>query len=507
MIKFFTGALLCFLVTFSFAQQAFINDSLDQYINQGLKDWKIPGLAIVIVKDGKVVWRKGYGVKNITTSAPVDIHTHFFIASNSKLFTGTAIAKLDYEKKLSLNDKISKYYPDFTLYDKTMTENVTIKDMLTHRIGTKTFQGDFTFWNTKLSRNEIMQKMRHLAPNNAFRDAYGYCNSCYLTAGMVIPKVVDKSWENYITDEFLKPLRMDESFASSNGIEKKSKNMASPYTSAYTDQLMEVPFDQWDNLGPAASIVSNVYDLTSWLQFQLDSGKFEGKQIVPWAVLQKTRDAQIITSSRKSSALPLHFRAYGLGVFSCDYNGRQVYWHTGGAGGMLSNVCFVPEEQLGIAILTNNDNQNFFELLRYQILDAYLGVEYVNRSRQQLPNHQKDMDNQVNEIANWKAQAKNQPDMKRAELDQYTGSYTNELYGKIEVSIKDNHLFIDFKNHDNLTATLKNLGNGEWLIEYNNVLYGVYTGKFTMEERKVKSLSIRVNEFVEMDAYDFVKMD
>lgn len=507
MLKNFTAFVLCFMVTFSFGQQAFIKDSLDQYINQGLKDWKIPGLAIVIVKDGKVVLRKGYGVKDITTKSEVDVHTHFFIASNSKLFTGTALAKLDYEKKLNLNDKISKYYPDFALYDKTMTENVTIKDILTHRIGTKTFQGDFTFWNTNLSSTEIMQKMRYLAPINAFRDAYGYCNSCYLTAGMVIPKVTNQSWENYITEEFLKPLRMSESFASSNGIEKKSKNIATPYTSAYTDQLIKLPFDRWDNLAPAASIVSNVFDLTSWLQFQLDSGKFEAKQIVPWPVIQRTRDAQIITSSRKSSLFPSHFRAYGLGVFSTDYNGRQVYWHTGGAGGMLSNVCFVPEEKLGIAILTNNDNQNFFELLRYQILDAYLGVEYVNRSQQQLANHQKEMDKQVSEINNWKAQAKNQAIMSRNELEQYTGAYTNELYGNIELKIKDNHLFIVFKTHPDLTATLKNLGNDEWLIEYNNVLYGVYTGKFTMVERKVKSLSIRVNEFVEIDAYEFMKIE
>jgi len=131
---------------------AFISDSLDAYILQGLKDWSVPGLSIVIVKDGKTVLMKGYGIKNVEAPQPVDENTLFMIASNTKLFTGTALALLEHRGKLSLNDKITKYFPDFKLYDKNSTALVTIRDMLSHRIGTKTFQGDFTFWNTRLNR-------------------------------------------------------------------------------------------------------------------------------------------------------------------------------------------------------------------------------------------------------------------------------------------------------------------------------------------------------------------
>ncbi len=380
----------------------FITDSLNKYIEAGLNQWQVPGLAIVIIKDGKVIVKKGYGTTSIKDGKPVDEKTLFFIASNSKLFTGTALAQLEYRGKLSLNDKITKYYPDYKLYDKTSTQLVTIRDMLTHRIGTKTFQGDFTFWNSTLSRNEIMRRMRYLKPTNPFRQDYGYCNSCFLTAGQIIPKVTGKQWEQYITDSILTPLGMTNSSALSDGIEKRSKNIATPYTTSYTNTLREVPYDRWDNLGPAASIVSNVNDLSHWLQFQLDSGRYNGKQVMPWPVLQKTRDVSIITNSRKSSMFPVHFRGYGLGLFSADYNGKQIYWHTGGAAGMVSNVCFVPEENLGIAILTNNDNQIFFECLRYQILDAYLGVAYVNRSLQQLDGFNKEMNDQVKEIEGWK---------------------------------------------------------------------------------------------------------
>jgi CubicO group peptidase (beta-lactamase class C family) len=130
---------------------AFISDSLDAYITKGLQQWQVPGLSIVIVKDGKVVLQKGYGVKSITTNEPVDENTLFMIASNTKLFTGTALAQLEYQKKLSLDDKITKFFPWYRLYDKTSTQSVTVKDMLCHRLGTKTFQGDFTFWNTSLT--------------------------------------------------------------------------------------------------------------------------------------------------------------------------------------------------------------------------------------------------------------------------------------------------------------------------------------------------------------------
>ena len=164
---------LCILlllgITYAKSQPSFIKDSIDSYINKGMKDWKIPGLAITIVKDGKVVLMKGYGVRNLETKEPVDENTLFMIASNTKLFTGTSLAKLDYENELSLNDKITKYFPWYRVYDSTTTELVTIRDMLSHHLGTKTFEGDFTFWNSQYSRDSLMYKMRLLKPTGNFR--------------------------------------------------------------------------------------------------------------------------------------------------------------------------------------------------------------------------------------------------------------------------------------------------------------------------------------------------
>lgn len=506
-----------FVTTFSFSflnsfsqSPSFITDSLDSYIEKGLKEWQIPGLAIVIIKDGKVIAKKGYGSTAIKDGKPINENTLFFIASNSKLFTGTALAHLEYLGKLSLNDKITKYYPGYKLYEKTSTDLVSIKDMLAHRIGTKTFQGDFTFWNSTLSRDEIMRRMQYLKPINPFRQDYGYCNSCFMTAGQIIPKVTGRQWEEFITDSLLKPLGMNNSYAISNGIETRQTNIAKPYTNSYSGQLREVPYDHWDNLGPAASIVSNVNDLSHWLQFQLDSGRYNGKRIMPWQVLQKTRDVNIVTNSRKSSLYPVHFRGYGLGLNAADYNGRQVYWHTGGAAGMVSNVCFVPEEKLGIAILTNNDNQNFFECLRYQILDAYLGVPYVNRSLQQLNGFNKDMDEQLKEVAQWKTkeqEIQNGPDTASALKDPYTGTYSNTLYGTITVAKSNDYGYtIKFNSHAGLTASLKSLGGGEdWLLEYDNIEYGIFKIKIKLSKGRAVSIDIKANDFVEYDSYPFTR--
>jgi CubicO group peptidase (beta-lactamase class C family) len=484
------------------AQPSFIKDSLDSYINKGLRDWNVPGLSIVVVKDGSVVVMKGYGIRDIQSKKPVDENTLFMIASNTKLFTGTALALLETRGALSLNDKITKYFPGYRLYDTTSTRLVTIRDMLSHRIGTKTFEGDFTFWNTSLTRQEIMKRMRLLKPVQIFRQDYGYCNSCYMTAGQIIPVVTGKQWENFVYDSIISPLEMNHTMVLSTGVEKQA-DVATPYTTSYSNELRQVPFDNWNNLAPAASIISNVNDLSHWLLMQLDSGQYNGKRILPWQALQKTRDINIVTNSRKSLIFPMHIRGYGLGLNVADYNGRQVYWHTGGAGGMVSNVCFVPEENLGIAILTNNDNQSFFELLRYQILDAYLGVPYVNRSLSQLDAFKTGMQQQVNEINRWKARVKgNRPDLP---LSAYAGVYTNELYGNITITQIGNQLKIKFVTKPDLSATLDYMDNSEWLMQYNNILYGIFAVKFVTVNGKVKSITTRQNEFVEYDPYTFIK--
>lgn len=480
----------------------FVTDSLDSYIERGMKQWQIPGLAIAVVKDGKVILSKGYGVRELGKEDKVDENTLFIIASNSKLFTGTAVAKLDHEKKMSLNDRVTQYIPWFRLYDSTSTKLATVKDMLCHRLGTKTFQGDFTFWDSNLAKDSIVWKMRYLKPPGEFRQDYGYCNAAFLVAGQVLEKVTGQSWETYVQQHILTPLGMNNTYMNTAGLAQRN-NVAAPYNNLYSS-ITKLPFDNVDNLGPATSMVSNVKDLTRWLFLQLDSGRYEGRQILPWAVIQKTRDANILTGSRKSTAYPTHFRAYGLGLYMTDYAGRQAYWHTGGAFGHVTNVCFVPEENLGITILSNNDNQNFFEALRYQLLDAYLGVAYTDRNKFQWGFFEQGKKATDGELAALKARVdkKNVP---AVNPEDYTGDYYNTVYGKINISKNGNMLICRFQHHPDLVGYMDYMDNNEFRMTYSNIGYGIYPAKFSVIDGKPVSVIIQANDFVESDAYLFAK--
>lgn len=479
----------------------FITDSLDRYIERGMKQWQIPGLAIAIVKDGKIIAMKGYGVRELGKTDKVDENTLFIIASNSKLFTGTAIAKLDHEKRLSLNDKVTKYIPWFKLYDSNSTRLANIRDMLSHRIGTKTFQGDFTFWDSNLAKDSIIWKMRYLKPSGEFRQDYGYCNAGFLVAGEILAKVTGQSWENYVQKTILLPLGMYNTYMSTAGLATRN-NVATPHNNLFTS-ITKIPFDNVDNLGPATSMVSNVNDLSKWLMLQLDSGKFNGREIIPWQVLQTTRDVNILTGSRKSPAFPTHFRGYGLGVFSTDYNGRQVYWHTGGAFGHVTNVCFVPEEKLGITILTNNDNQSFFEALRYQILDAYTNMPYTDRSKYQYGFFTQNKKINDAELASLK-QRVDKKNPSPIDLDNYVGDFYNTVYGRITISRNGEMLICRFQHHTDLIGYMEYMDNHEFRLTYSNIGYGIYPAKFSVNGSKPYAIEIKANDFVESDAYLFV---
>ncbi|XWW46039.1 serine hydrolase [Fibrella sp. USSR17] len=490
------------------AQPSFVTDSLDSYIRRGMADWQIPGLAISIVKDGKVIVSKGYGVREFDRPEPVDENTLFLIASNSKLFTGTAIANLDAQKKLSLDDKVTKYMPDFALYDPSSTQLVTVRDLLSHRLGTKTFQGDFSFWDTNVPRAEIIRRMRLLKPPGQFRQDFGYCNSGFLTAGELIPKVTGQSWEQYVEQAIVRPLGMTNTYMLTADAANRP-NIARPHTTnfATADQSkpLRIPYDRVDNLAPAGSMISCVKDLSRWLMMQLDSGRLGGKQILPWAVVRQTRGANTLISSRKSSTLPIHFQAYGLGVFMADYAGRQLYWHTGGAFGFVTNTCFVPEEKLAITILTNNDNQNFFEALRYQLLDAYLGVPYTNRSQFYLKQARAETATQQKELAEMQARVlkRNKPALP---LAAYAGTYQNELYGTITIMPSETGMQMTFQHHPDLTAQLDYMDGNTFRLAYSNRSFGVFPLTFAVANGKATGLDLKASDFVEYDAYPFTKI-
>jgi CubicO group peptidase (beta-lactamase class C family) len=224
--------LLLFSAAISEAQEkipSFIKDSLDVYIERSMQINQIPGVSVAIIKDGKIILLKGYGVTELGRQEKVDENTLFMIGSNTKAFTATALSILDTEKKLSLDDKVKKWLPDFTLYDPWVANEANIRDLLCHRLGFETFQGDFMFFDSDLSTAEVRQKFGKVNPMHSFRSTWGYTNAAFMTAGEIIPKVTNQTWADYIRERILQPLGMTNTLMLSEEI-LKANNKAAAHT-------------------------------------------------------------------------------------------------------------------------------------------------------------------------------------------------------------------------------------------------------------------------------------
>jgi CubicO group peptidase (beta-lactamase class C family) len=486
------------------AQNKFITDSLDKYIEREMHRWNIPGVAVSVVKDGKTVYIKGFGVRDVSKPDKVDENTLFMIASNTKAYTATAISLLDYQKRLSLNDKITKWMPDFKLNDELATREVTIRDMLCHRIGFQTFQSDFLNWGCNLTRKEVITNMRNVKPVYSFRSRYGYCNACFLTAGEIIPIVTDTSWDDFLKFNIFQPLKMNRTTTKYPGI-TNDNNAAKPYT-IFNDKLTSLEYDSIDNLGPCGSINSCVKDISNWIIMQLDSGRFEGKQVIPFEALIKTRSSNtIIGDPHELLFRSKHFHTYGLGWFLEDYEGRKIISHDGGADGFVTNTTLIPEENFGFTILTNTDANAFFVALQDQLIDAAFNLPYRNFSEIYFTENEKSISQQnAGMKALWEKAAKNpKPSL---DLKSYAGKYSNEVYGEIEIRSENNKLNIYFSHHPYLTGKLEPLGENNFVCNYSPVSYGVKEIPFQVKDGKVESVTIRVNDFIDFMPYIFKKL-
>lgn len=497
---------LLFIISCSLiAQPSFIKDSLDAYINREMARWQVPGLAIAIVKDGKIILSKGYGVKQAGKSAKVDEYSLFQIASNSKAFTGTSIALLNYQKRLLLDEKVTKYMRDFKLYDETSTSLCTVRDLLCHRIGLQTFQGDFLNWGSNLTRKEIIEHLALTKPVHPFRYKYGYCNAAFITAGELIKNVTDTSWDDYIKYHFFEPLAMKHTSSTYNDI-MTDENACTPHT-LVNGKIVKLPYTNIDNMGPSASINSCARDMANWLLFQLDSGRFDGKRIVPFSVLAETRKSNMISNDVNSKIFKTkHFSTYGLGWQSYDYEGRRVWEHSGGANGFVTKTEFIPEENLGVLVYTNTDANSLYDALVKQVLEAYLNVPYRNLSEKYFDGGKVGRASEQAELdsLNKVVLLKNKPSI---DLQNFVGTYKNSFYGDVEIRLIKGKMTLHFSHHPNNIGKLEYLGNNQFLCTYSDVTCGVQVLPVKIENNQVKSITIKVADFIDYLTYDFEKVN
>jgi CubicO group peptidase (beta-lactamase class C family) len=498
---------VCILCINSAAQTdtlpSFVKDSLDIYVNRALKQWQIPGVSVAIVKNGKVVWMKGYGLKEAGSPEKVDENTLFMIGSNSKAFTATAIAMLDAEKKLSLDDKVQKWLPDFKLYDPWVAKEATIRDLLCHRLGFETFQGDFMYFDSDLSTAEVRERMAKLKPLYSFRSKWGYTNCAFMTAGEIIPKVTGKSWADFVTERVFKPLGMNNTLALSKDI-KTAANKCAAHT-VVMGTLKKIPYGNIDNLAPAGSISSSASDMSKWVLALLNNGKLDGREIIPVSAIAQTRTPQSILGNGGHLFNKSHFSLYGLGWFLEEYAGRKIVAHTGGVNGFVTSVCLIPEEKLGIVVLTNTDANNFYEALRNEIEDAYLGLPYRNYSSVFLGFQQQDEMEKAKQYKIIQDSIALHP-ASALPLSAYAGEYMHNVYGKMNIKPEEGKLIMRFEHHAGRYGTLELLGGNRFFCTYNDPLYGMKKLEFTVAGNKVKSLLVKVADFVEFTPYEFIKI-
>ena len=482
----------------------FIKDSLDLYINRALTNWRVPGAAVCIVKDGKIVLMKGYGIKELGLLNKVDENTLFMIGSNTKAFTATALAMLQAEKKISLDEKVTKYIPEFKLDNKLAGEQAIVKDLLSHRLGFKTFQGDFTFYNTNLARHEIIAKMGQMKAAYPFRTTWGYTNSAFLTAGEIIPRVTGKPWEMYLKENIFAPLGMSNTLALTADM-PKSINRTVPHT-LVDGRLTPIPYCNIDGLAPAGAISSSVNDMSKWVMALLNNGKVGNKQVIPAAAINATRQAQDIVGNVQHINGETNYQLYGLGWFIQDYAGHRLIMHDGGVNGYLSSVTLVPKENLGIVILTNTDQNSLYEALRWEIMDAYFKMKYFNYSDAYLSMNRINVTNELQADKRKRDTIALMP-KPALPLNKYTGKYVNDFYGSMTITVGElNDLEMRFEHHPKMFARLQPLGGNRFYVTFSDPTYGKAVFPFFVQNDNVTGVRVKVANFVEFDPYDFKKV-
>lgn len=484
---------------------SFIKDSLDSYVKKEQKLWKIPAVAVSIIKDGKIVKTFVNGIKDINTRDTINENTLFMIGSNSKAFTSTLVAMLAEEKVFSLKDPVKKWLPYFKLKDSWLTEKVDIVDVLSHRVGFETFQGDFLNFDNELTSEEIIKKFALIEPTNQYRETWGYFNTGYTIAGEIIKQATQKTWAEQLKNKIFMPLEMNNTLALSAEI-SQSKNKTLAHT-IVDGKLQIIPYGDIDATAPAGSISSSISDMSKWVTTLLADGKYKGKQVISTKAIKDTRQPRTIQGNAWSPFNRSQFSLYGLGWDLQDYDGYKIIMHNGGIHGYVTSVTTIPEKKLGIVILTNTDQNYFFEALKWDIIDAYLGLPQRNYSklyraafdREKL--HEKvEKEKRLQQVAE-----NNKPSIS---LKNFVGKYKNDVYGWLEIKkMNKNKLQINFQHHKDLKVTLSHLKDDKFYAVYNNPMYGESVFQFEIENNKVKKFTLKLHPSVEETTYDFYKVD
>jgi CubicO group peptidase (beta-lactamase class C family) len=432
----------------------------DAYVRRVMETFTVPGLAVAIVKDGKVVMAKGYGVRRMGNPTPVDAHTRFGIASNTKLFTATALALLVEEGKIEWDKPVITYLPAFAMSDPYVTHEITVRDLLVHRSGLGLGAGDLLWWPpSTYDRKEIARRIRYIPLKTSFRSAYAYDNVLYLVAGELIEAVSGQPWEEFVRNRILRKVGMSDSDVRHSGA-TEGGNVAGTHAEVNDTVRPVDPFAS-DNTNPAGGVMAGAADMAKWLLVQLDSGKVaDGSRLFSaasakqlWREVTPTPTGEVAPEMAALAHLRPTMSGYALGLNVRDYRGHILRQHTGGLPGYLSKVAMIPDLRLGVAVLTNQESGAAFESIVYQVLDYYIGVkapDYVGVFQQMRQRYREGL----REAAQKAATTRDSMAGPSLPLAKYAGTYRDPWYGDIVIQQVGSGLAIRFGHTPVLVGNL-----------------------------------------------------
>lgn len=444
--------LVVFLVTAGTAARAAPRaplENLDGYVHKIMHDWQVPGLAVAVVKDSKVVLARGYGVRTVGQPGKVDANTLFTIASNTKAFTAAALGTLVAQGKLDWSSRVTDYLPRFALNDPWVTHALSVRDLLTHNSGY--CDPIFMWFTTGFTRAQIIKHLRYAKPTYGFRSHFCYNNAMYLVASQIIPAVTGKSWGNYVQTKLFTPLDMTRTDTRIE-VMNADPDAASPH-GLVDGKVTVIRRYNTDAMAPIGGINSSVNDMSHWLLMLLDNGQYDGKNVLAPKIIADMETPQVIIPPDSGMADWLHamspdshFLTYGLGLVIEDYHGHKLVMHDGDIDGMASALGMIPSLHLGVVVLTNMDHDDARNALLYHIFDRYLGLPPQGAESRLLAMAANQRAADKSKQA--KLAAARLPGPAPLPLQDYVGDYSNNLDGSVRVTLEHGHLALHLGNPD-----------------------------------------------------------
>ncbi|CCQ11447.1 Beta-lactamase [Pseudoalteromonas luteoviolacea B = ATCC 29581] len=442
---------------------------IDAAVHSAMKQFAIPGLAIGVVENGKVVLAKGYGVRHLDEKAPVTSQTLFGIASNTKAFTATALAMLVDEGKLKWDDPVITHLPEFELADPYVTREMRIRDLLSHRSGLGLGAGDLMIWpDTNKSTKDILAGLKHLKPVSSFRSEYAYNNLMFVTAGEVVARVSGQSWAEFIESRIMKPLNMTTSKAGFSRIPKENQNFATGHI-PYEGKLHPFFVNYLEDFQGAGAIASNVEDMSQWLLTQLGYGKTpRGETLVSKEQQQQTWHPHIMRLASESAfeSTRQQFRGYGLGFAIEDYFGYKKLGHGGGILGMVSQVAMLPEKGVGVVVLSNQQAYPGLSAIISEVFEDVLGLEDKDWVSEMAKTYHEGKKKAYAQLGPAKI-ASPQPSLA---LQHYTGTLHSAWYGDVVIESIGEALRIDFTHTARLKGKLEHYTGNTFVVKWDEKL-------------------------------------